>query len=393
MSHGALLLPNLGGEEGRDWRTRRQEPGALAALRAWRLLFAADARIVGETSETSRNNADWPEDLGPPAAQPVFDWLENAGAVVPWYACARDLADPALAGHPVEAPDPEVVRRGHDKAIAQRFALREGFVPRPLRPLIEVFEPKDLEAEQAIDHIDRALSAWPTWTGGRFTLKPRFGCNGRGRVGGTGRAAELPSLPGSLPRLAARGGAILEPWLDRTLDLAAEMFLDASGELRMLGTLEQVTSRSGVYRGHRGEVDSAGRVSSGSTWDEALREAAAAIGCAARDEGFRGPCGIDAFAFRAEEREIFRPIVELNARFTLGTVALGLVRRALPRIKAPLDLVPGRRCAFYFALDAPNAVADPRVHQIRLGQPGASPNPALLFARSRQELDTVLEGG
>ena len=83
MSRGALLLPNLGGEEERDWRKRRQEPGVLAALRAWRLLFAADARVLGETSETSGTSADWPQDLGPPAAQPVFDWLENAGAVVP----------------------------------------------------------------------------------------------------------------------------------------------------------------------------------------------------------------------------------------------------------------------------------------------------------------------
>ena len=41
------------------------------------------------------------------------------------------------------------------------------------------------------------------------------------------------------------------------------------------------------------------------------------------EEGFAGPCGVDAFSFRGPDREpLFRPLVEWNGRFTMGTVAL-----------------------------------------------------------------------
>ena len=46
--------------------------------------------------------------------------------------------------------------------------------------------------------------------------------------------------------------------------------------------------------------------------------------------GFYGICGLDAFAFRSSGgAEVLRPVVEFNARFTVGTISIGLVERAL----------------------------------------------------------------
>ena len=60
-------------------------------------------------------------------------------------------------------------------------------------------------------------------------------------------------------------------------------------------------------------------------------------------QGFSGPCGLDAFAFRsASGGEAFRPVVEWNARFNLGTLAIGhgKVDEAVERLERYLSMSP-----------------------------------------------------
>jgi hypothetical protein len=162
---------------------------------------------------------------------------------------------------------------------------------------------------------------------------------------------------------------------------------------------------AGGYRGHCGEIDSRGRVFSGHPRDEALREAAAAIAARAAEHGLFGPCGIDAFTWlepgpgdeAGDATERLRPVVELNARPTMGLVTLGLVRRALPQVREALELTPGERRGFLFTLveddlraQAEDIVAD--------AGPGASvlcltkdpepdaPTPLLFFGREMAAL-------
>ena len=80
-------------------------------------------------------------------------------------------------------------------------------------------------------------------------------------------------------------------------ELSRRLDLPTSTVARLLGTLEQRLTRSGVYRGHRGEVDARGRVHCGSRHDEAIREAAAAVANEAAALGFHGPCGVDSFSY------------------------------------------------------------------------------------------------
>jgi hypothetical protein len=127
--------------------------------------------------------------------------------------------------------------------------------------------------------------------------------------------------------------------------------------------------------------------------DEVLREDAAAVASAARDAGFRGVCGVDGFTFRADDREHTRSVVEFNARFTMGTVAVGLVRRALPRLKQELGLQPGERMPFALLLDAPPDGWEAVRERARAGglvvplwRQGAARHPALLFAADSETL-------
>ena len=264
------------------------------------------------------------------------------------------------------------------------------------------------------ERLNARLRDWPEWTDRRFTLKPRQGSSGRGRVAGRD-TIESGQLAGALPRLAARGGAIFEPWLDREADFSVIVDVPESSQAETLpllvGSLEMLASESGVYRGHCGELDHRGRIFSGDPDDEALRAGAAAVAGLARSRGYFGPCGVDAFRYREHEgaRPQLRGAVEFNARPTMGLVAIGLVRRALARVRAPLELEPGDRRAFaliqldlhrgetvaalrealpdgaiWLDLAAPSAASGKR------DTDEATTQPILVFARERAPLRAVI---
>ena len=175
---------------------------------------------------------------------------------------------------------------------------------------------------------------------------------------------------------------MLEPWLRRRRDLSVQLHLAPDGALTLLGTLTQEVSESGVYRGHRGALDYKARVVSESECEDALLEAAVSIARAAHARGFYGPCGVDAFSFEGPDGVELRPAVEFNARFTTGTILVGLLRRARETIAAQLALASGERRAFRFALDAPpNADDDPALLRLPLAAQGEPLQPALWIAR------------
>jgi hypothetical protein len=270
-------------------------------------------------------------------------------------------------------------------------ACREALLPTELAQAIAVLDPALGDADAAVAAVASALDSWPAGLRRRFTLKPRYGSSGRGRVAGVDGVADSPELRGAWPRLAARGGALLEPWCDRTEDLSASLFLAETGELILLGTTRQWLTPAGVYRGQRGTFDSKARVTSGSERDEPLREAAAAVARAAAEAGYFGPCGLDAFAYRtAGGGEAFRPVVEWNARFTMGIVAIGLLRRARASIVRAFGLGAGERIVFHFGLEAPAGgwpQADASLQVYRVGPRADDSGPALVLARDMETLE------
>ena len=399
MTSPPLLLPNLGAEEGGDWRQTLREPRVGTAARLWRWLFPAAATVAGE----ERRDAPiawqrWPSALETGREAAAFDWLGGTSGCVPWLADASARADPAAAGLAMAGPAPEVIARVHDKAFAWQAGESAGLVPQSLRGTVRILEPRELEhPEAALDAVRTTLDGWPDWTCGRFTLKPRLGTSGRGRIDGRAEALDAATLTAAFPRLARCGGAVLEPWLDRVGDLSAQVRVSEEEGIVMLGSLELLTGPSGGYRGHLGEVDSRGRIFSGLPQDEALREAAALVAMEARDAGFHGPAGLDALVYREtpNSEPLLRPCVEWNARFTMGVVVIGLVRRLLQRLQSELELGPGERRAFAFRLDAPAAgwqsarrTAGPGSLLVPLSCAGDSLEPALVFAPDRARLQS-----
>jgi uncharacterized ferritin-like protein (DUF455 family) len=320
---GLTLIANLGAEEGARAERARSAPHTRALAALWRAL--------------------WDE----PRA---FAWLPREGVAAWWNdASAEEAARDA--GRPLFGAPAGVVRSVHDKAFAWRVARAAGLTPEPLSEIIAVLEPAELRAAGAACALEARIAAWPAWARRSFVLKPRIGTSARGRA--SGGAAGDARWHGSLARLAECGGAVLEPWLTRTWDASAQLFVRDDGGVELLGTLAQEVTPAGAPRGHRGVIDENGEVASGLARDAELRAAALHVARAAAEAGYRGPCGVDSFAYRDPESgaELLRPVVELNARFTVGTVAIGLARRALDSARSRGDLASRVAVDFAFALD------------------------------------------
>lgn len=354
------ILPDFAAEEGGDWRAFPREPSARVAARLLGLLFAPTARILHPGRDgawiAAPAHPAWPSDLGPPPDTPALPWLDTSPDAFAWLN-TRTLADAVARGLPgqpmgrLAGAEPGCIDDLADKRFALDCARSFGLHSPALDPLIEVLEPEDcLRVDATLARLEASLADWPDWTGRRFTLKPRLGSSGRGRTGGTG-SVDRPAVRGALPHLARRGGALFEPWLERTRDLSVSLRIELGARHPdILASFELLTTRSGLFRGHCGEIDGNGRITSGDPEDARLRAGAMAVAERAAARGFFGPCGVDAFRYREGDDDGWRGAVEFNPRPTMGLVTFGLLRRALAGSQSVPVPVPGRGLGFLFGL-------------------------------------------
>jgi len=366
VSGVAFLFPNLGAEEGDGWRRMARHPRVRDAARLWCALFPEDARVVGAAGPL---DCELAAPFGRDAGRAALDFCEPGHVLVPWLASEEAAGLARSEGVALAGPGPAVVGSVHDKAFALEQARARGLLPAEIADTAFALSPDELaEADTARCRIERAVARWPAPLGERFALKPRLGTSGRGRLLGRAGRLDPAALTGALARLRARGGCVVEPWLPRSADLSAQLFVAGPGQVRVLGTFAQLLTPAGVPLGHRGRVGAGGGPESGSPWDEELRAGAVELAGAAAGAGFRGACGVDAFAFAgADGRPRLRAVVELNARFTAGTTAAGWLARAL---RAEL-LQPGAE--FYLGV-TPAPLAAARVELL------AAPCESALFA-------------
>ncbi|MBD3161758.1 MAG: hypothetical protein GF346_05795 [Candidatus Eisenbacteria bacterium] len=333
---GPFLYPNFGAEEGggaaRPYRSLRNLPAL------WGALFG-DAAALLDPREGAR---PW-ETLPFEGGEAVFPEWRALEGLVPWYSDAAAGGIAAERALPLAGPAPEAVAAVHDKAFALAFAREHLDPPDPVTRHAAVLAP-ETAADRArfAAEIQRVVASWPDALAKEIVVKPRFGTSGRGWFRGGGQdAAALRALDPA--RFAARGGAIVEPWALRRADLSTQLWISRGGEIAVIGTTRQLLSRGGTYRGNAGWITSARGIQSGTVHDRAIREAAVALGRAAAARGFWGACGIDSFVYEVPGDGVrLRPIVEINARFTTGLVALGLLRRWA----GPIPTRRGRRWLF-----------------------------------------------
>jgi hypothetical protein len=146
--------------------------------------------------------------------------------------------------------------------------------------------------------------------------------------------------------LKEQGALVVEPLLDKVLDLSVLLRISQSGAVKVAGWTRFETDQAGRYRGTRVtrptddlDPELLRFLYSGGAQQlrKRLRGLGTWVGKRLATAGYRGPAGVDLLVYRGEAGLAFKPIVEVNPRFTMGHVALAL--RAL---------VPAHRCATLF---------------------------------------------
>ncbi|MBT4097523.1 MAG: DUF455 family protein [Gemmatimonadetes bacterium] len=141
-------------------------------------------------------------------------------------------------------------------------------------------------------------------------------------------------------QLRDAGAIVVEPWLDRVLDLSGQYEVEADGTIRLVGITRFLTDERGHFQGvfvsnMVGDLDpQLRRFLYGDGRDtHRLQRLFARLGdllLQRLPRDYRGPIGIDTFVYRDADGILhLKPVVEVNPRFTMGRVGCALRKRVL----------------------------------------------------------------
>jgi len=189
-----------------------------------------------------------------------------------------------------------------------------------------------------------------------WLLKAEFGMSGRERVTGTGSQLEDSQAGWIRRRLNSGGGLYFEPRVEPLCELSSQWLIprpDSGGGLSMepdlIGTTQLLVDRSGQYLGsilvdRSSVVIPSIAVSEFSLSRENLDhllQGARSVAKAAQQAGYHGPLGIDSMVYRGVDGQpAARAIQDVNARLTMGRIALEWFRRFAKTDRPAWLLVP-----------------------------------------------------
>ncbi|MCP4502101.1 MAG: ferritin-like domain-containing protein [Deltaproteobacteria bacterium] len=323
------IRANFGAEENRGGIPQSVVEATATLRAAFAHLFASEHRISHDleqgdnvaTGDVKRKTKATPihECFRPPFATPAFPFLPSTGQVA-WWSNHEDDRAPPFA----------LLEEVHDKAFSASFVV-DNFAH---QHLVHVLGPK----ECAPENIRALILTWPSWAQKRARLKPRFSSSGRGHII-VDETLLSKKNQRRLESTARKAGMILEPEFHLLQELSAQFFVEKSGNIHCLGTTKQQLSPRGAPVGNQGfvqNVDGEVSVHSGHFFDDEFRTTCFDLVKAAQNKGFFGPCGIDGFVYKSpdDDEPQLRAISELNARFTTGWVAIGVLQRAIDVLKS-----------------------------------------------------------
>jgi hypothetical protein len=155
----------------------------------------------------------------------------------------------------------------------------------------------------------------------KWVIKSPFGFAARERV--LGRGARLEGAQATwVRRQLARGETLIfQPWLERVREYGVTLEIMPGGEINLAGISDLQTNGAGTGTGYLlGRKIDPGRRTE-------LENMARVVGARLFREGYTGPAGVDAI----EHTGGLHPLLEINARYTMGFVALAVERALNPQ--------------------------------------------------------------
>lgn len=154
----------------------------------------------------------------------------------------------------------------------------------------------------------------------KWVIKSPFGFAARDRVLGRGPLLDAPQAKWSERRFAKGETLILQPWLEVIREYGIVMEISTGGACDIQGISDLQTNGAGTGKGYI-----LGRRPTPQRLIE-LERIARVVGERLFQEGYYGPVGIDAL----EHSGGLHPLLEINARYTMGFVAVAVERSRKP---------------------------------------------------------------
>jgi hypothetical protein len=271
------------------WLTR---PGdALLLKEPWSesLLFEAKRRNV--------------ELISPEHSVPQFN-----RTFTPWGWTPSAVAIGERVGAIVQAVPMTVVRRVNSKLWSHALEIELGL------------ELPGAATASTFEELQEVVARASPRAGDKWVIKSPFGFAARDRVLGRGPRLEEPQARWSVRRLARGETLIFQPWLEVIREYGVVMEIACDGALEILGISDLQTNGAGTGTGYiLGRPPASDRASE-------LERIACVVGERLFKEGYSGPVGIDAL----EHAGGFHPLLEINARYTMGFVAVAVEQGLKP---------------------------------------------------------------
>lgn len=173
----------------------------------------------------------------------------------------------------------------------------------------------------ALDQSQRSSARW--------VVKAEFGMSARERILGCGPATES-HWNWVQRRISSHGAVFFEPWVDRIEEIGIQMDVPQAGKPELIGVTPMLVDERGQYAGSCFSSGSPEHKFPQDDWNDAI-DVALSAAMHLQSFGYFGPLGIDAMSYFDEngERRI-RPLQDINGRWTMGRLSLGLRRLLKP---------------------------------------------------------------
>jgi hypothetical protein len=226
----------------------------------------------------------------------------------PWGWTPSALADGEQTGAVVKPVAFEIVRRVNSKLWSHALEVELGLAL-PCAATASNFE-------ELRETVARACPCAED----KWVIKSPFGFAARDRVLGRGARLEGAQAKWCERRFELGETLIFQPWLKTLREYGVVMEIFADGSTGILGISDLQTNGAGTGKGYiLGRPPSAERVAE-------LERIAAIVSERLFKEGYTGPVGLDAL----EHEGGLHPLLEINARYTMGFVAVAVERSLNP---------------------------------------------------------------
>ena len=253
---------------------------------------------------------------GLPRVRGVVDWKSvtaSVSDVIAWGCLPWTRAFSRAMAHPTNSAVQQANSRAWSFAIEQQLG-----VGLPGAARLEHIEEISETVRRSADELGES-AAEHGWV-----IKANYGMAARERLLGNGPMLNSAQQNWLSRRLATDGAVFFEPWLRRRAEVGIQWTLPplSQGPPKLEGLTPLLCDSQGGYRGSELSLDT----SIPREWQHSV-EVCEQAAMQLQSLGYFGPLGIDSAIYEdSAGNAIARPMQDVNARFTMGRLALGFRR-------------------------------------------------------------------